>query len=177
MSGQAMQVNSSEYFNSLYSDHHGWLYSVLYRRLGNSFDAADLVQDTFIKVLLKPVAFDNEAGARIYLNKVSKRLCIDLWRRREVEREWLERQAAQPEAFAISIEQQYVLLEILQQLDQMLRDLPEKVATTFLLSQLKGMTYKQIAHILSVSERMVKKYMAQAIYHFALLDADLLEAL
>lgn len=179
MSNQAFSVATSDIggMHTLYDQHHSWLYHLLYRRLGDSFDAADLAQDTFVRLLLKPVSFDNELGARAYLNKVSKRLCIDLWRRREVEKVWLEKQGEQPELVAISPEQHNIMLEILQQLDQMLRDLPEKVATAFLLSQLKGMTYKQIAQILFVSERMVKKYMAEAIYHCALLEADLLQDL
>ena len=38
----------------LYSDHHGWLVGWLRRRLGNPCDAADLAQDTFVRVLGKP---------------------------------------------------------------------------------------------------------------------------
>ena len=32
---------------SCYSAYHGWLAHWLQRRLGNAFDAADLMQDTF----------------------------------------------------------------------------------------------------------------------------------
>lgn len=37
--------------HTLYSTHHGWLHNWLRAKLGNSFDAADLAQDTFIRVL------------------------------------------------------------------------------------------------------------------------------
>jgi len=175
MSDQASPLMPSAQLQTLYTDHHSWLYSLLYRRLGNSFDAADLAQDTFIRLLLKPVSFDNEGKARAYLSTVSKRLCVDLWRRQELERVWQECQAGQTDAFVISAEQQNILLETLQRIDQMLRALPEKVATAFLLSQLKGMTYRQIAEVVGVSERMVKKYMAQAVFHCAMLEAELLQ--
>ena len=177
MSDQILSRSASEQLHTLYSEHQGWLFGLLCRRLGNSFDAADLTQDTFIRILLKPVSFENDGKARAYLSTVSQRLCVDLWRRQEVERVWQEKQADQPEAFAISAEQQTILLEVLQQVDQMLRALPEKVATAFLLSQLKGMTYKQIALVIGVSERMVKKYMAQAVFHCAMLEADLMQDL
>ncbi|WP_219136632.1 TonB-dependent receptor domain-containing protein [Janthinobacterium sp. UMAB-60] len=36
---------------SHYRAHHGWLAHWLQRRLGNAFDAADLMQDTFIRLL------------------------------------------------------------------------------------------------------------------------------
>jgi DNA-directed RNA polymerase specialized sigma24 family protein len=55
----------------------------------------------------------------------------------------------------------------------MLARLPRKVSDAFLLAQLHGLTYKQIALQLGVCERMVKKYMAQALLHCAVLEAEL----
>ncbi|MCZ2943274.1 RNA polymerase subunit sigma, partial [Acinetobacter baumannii] len=37
--------------STLYRDHRSWLESWLRRRLGNAWDAADLSQDTFLRVL------------------------------------------------------------------------------------------------------------------------------
>ncbi|MNJ69247.1 putative RNA polymerase sigma factor FecI [compost metagenome] len=55
----------------------------------------------------------------------------------------------------------------------MLDRLPHKARRAFLMSQLQGMTYAAIAAELEVSERMVKKYMAQAMLHcLMLLDDD-----
>ncbi len=51
----------------------------------------------------------------------------------------------------------------------MLARLPAKASAAFLMSQLHGMTYAAIAAELGVSERMIKKYMAQAMLHCLLL--------
>ena len=40
----------------LYSDHHGWLQGWLRRKLGDSFVAADLAQDTFVSVITSGTA-------------------------------------------------------------------------------------------------------------------------
>jgi RNA polymerase sigma-70 factor (ECF subfamily) len=53
-------------------------------------------------------------------------------------------------------------LETLQEIDGLLDELPPKVRDAFLLSQLDGLTYAQIAKQLNVSERSVKRYMVQA---------------
>ncbi|WJN57561.1 hypothetical protein OH686_02360 [Pseudomonas sp. SO81] len=58
------------------------------------------------------------------------------------------------------------------QIDAMLRRLPGKVRDAFLMAQLDGLTYAQIAVKLGVSERMVKKYMAQAMLHCLTLAQD-----
>ncbi len=49
--------------HTLYSHHHGWLRAWLQRRLGCRDEAADLAQDTFLQVLLRPQALH---GLRAY---------------------------------------------------------------------------------------------------------------
>ena len=41
--------------HSLYQNHHPWLESLLRKRLGNRDDAADLAQDTFVRLLRSPL--------------------------------------------------------------------------------------------------------------------------
>ncbi len=159
----------------LYRSHYGWLRTWLQRRLGNAGDAADLAQDAFVRLLSAPRRFDSPHGARAYLRITGKRLCIDLWRRREVELAWREalmhRHAAAP-----SPEQQAIVIETLLELGAMLQRLPAKAAEAFILAQVQGLKYREIAERLGVSERMVKKYMVQALVHCALLEADFHEA-
>ncbi|MET0266644.1 MAG: sigma-70 family RNA polymerase sigma factor [Duganella sp.] len=157
----------------LYSDHHGWLYSLLRRRLGNSADAADLAHDAFFRLLLKPRSFDSFSGARAYLSTAARGLCIDLWRRREIEQAWREALAAQPEAVACSAEQQAIVLESLAAVDAMLRRLPANVASAFVMAMVLEMSDKEVAAQLGVSDRMVRKYVAQAMLHCMQLDAQL----
>ncbi|MNJ05373.1 putative RNA polymerase sigma factor FecI [compost metagenome] len=52
----------------------------------------------------------------------------------------------------------------------MLESLSAKARQAFLLAQIHGYTYKQIAQELKVSDRMVKKYMAQAMLACIALD-------
>jgi RNA polymerase sigma-70 factor (ECF subfamily) len=48
---------------ALYTTHHGWLQGWLRKKVGNAFDAADLAQDTFVRLLTAPAApVDAEAG-------------------------------------------------------------------------------------------------------------------
>ncbi len=42
---------SNDCVQTLYSDHHGWLHTWLRGKLGNAADAADLAQDTFVRLL------------------------------------------------------------------------------------------------------------------------------
>lgn len=155
----------------LYHRHQPWLQHVLCHRLGCGDTAADLAQDAFLRLLKTPRHFDGDDGARAYLSRMAKGLCVDHWRRLDVERAWRETLAAQPSAHLPSTEHQQIVIETLCEVDRMLERLPEKVATAFLASQLQGKPYRQIAEELGVSERMVKKYMAQAMLQCALIEA------
>ncbi|WP_313517333.1 sigma-70 family RNA polymerase sigma factor [Pseudomonas sp.] len=157
----------------LYLENHGWIQKWIGKRLGNSQDAAELAQDVFVRLLAQPRDFDSDLHARAYLSRVSRHLCIDFWRRKQLESAWLEALASRPEEHHPSLEQQALILEALAQVQNMLERLPTKVAEAFSLSQLQGLGYREIAERLGVSERSVTKYMAQAMFQCALLEAEL----
>ncbi|MNU47449.1 putative RNA polymerase sigma factor FecI [compost metagenome] len=157
----------------LYGNHHGWLLAWVNWRLGNAADAADLAHDAFVRLLTRPCHFDDARQARSYLRKMADGMCIDLWRRRNLEQAWLETLAAQPEPTASSAEQQAIVLEALGEIDAMLRELPPKVAHAFVMAVACEMTDQEVADILNVSSRMVRKYIAQAMLCCMKLEARL----
>ncbi len=119
------------------------------------------------------MAETDHVGQRSYLATIARGLCIDHWRRRQLERAWLQTLTERPEAQQPSPEQRAIIVETLYEVDTMLARLPKKVSEAFLLAHLHGLPYKQIAVQLGVCERMVKKYMAQALLHCAILEAEL----
>lgn len=157
----------------LYLDHHHWLQGWLRRRLGNASDAADLAHDAFLRLLSAPKCFDSLPEARGYLRTMANGLCIDLWRRREVEQAWLETLACRPEAVEPSTEHRAIVVETLIEIGTMLDRLSLKAASAFIMAQVDGMPYRDIAAQLGVSERMIKKYIAQAMLQCALIEAGL----
>ncbi|WP_256977798.1 sigma-70 family RNA polymerase sigma factor [Bordetella genomosp. 10] len=158
-------------FESLYGGHHGWLQGWLQRRLGNADDAADLAHDAFLRLMQTPRRFDSAPEARGYLRTMANGLCVDLWRRRCIERAWLEALAACADAAMPSAEHQAIVLEALQEIDAMLRSLPPKAARAFVLAVAGDMTHKEVARELGVSTRTVTTYVGQAMLHCLRLEA------
>lgn len=167
----AYHTGCRDSLGKLYYHHQPWLQQLLTQRLGCGESAADLAQDAFVRLLKTPRHLDSFDGARAYLSRMTKGLCVDHWRRQDIEKAWQEALAARAEAHLPSVEHQQIVIETLCEIDRMLARLPEKVATAFLGSQLQGKPYRQIAEELGVSERMVKKYMAQAMLQCALIEA------
>ena len=167
MSANDLSLRSA--VNDLYCEHHGWLNGWLRKRLGNAFDAADLTQDTFVRVIKARSALDIREP-RPYLSRIAKGLLIDLIRRRSLEQAYLEALASLPEALQPSLEEQAILLQALVEIDRLLQGLGTKVKQVFMLSQFDGLTYPQIAEQLNISVRSVNNYMAKAMEHCCLMQ-------
>ncbi len=148
---------------ALYCDHHSWLKGWLRRRLGNSEQAADLAQDTFLRLLGSERVPSVIQEPRAYLTTVAQRLVSNLWRREKLEQAYLEALALAPVALAPSPQEQAILLETLLELDQLLDELPSVVRRAFLLSQLDGLTHAQVAAALGISVPTVKRYLVKAL--------------
>jgi RNA polymerase sigma factor (sigma-70 family) len=161
---------SSDQVHQLYDSHHSWLRTWLRGKLNNVHQAADLAHDVFVRVLSKPSDLDQVREPRAYLTTIARHLLFDHWRRQQIEQAWLETVAAQPEQFAPSPEETALALEALMAVDTMLNRLGERPRQAFLMSQVYGMRYHEIGTALGVSERMIKKYMAQAMLHCLALD-------
>lgn len=162
-----MQSTSSHHqhqaIDQLYSHHHGWLQSWLRRRLGNAADAADLAQDTFVRLLSSaPGEPLNFTTPRAYLATIANRLSINLYRRRSLEQAYLAVLAQTPEDLAPSLEHQALVLEALDEIDQVLALLPARTRQAFLMAQLEGYTQEEIASRLGLSVRSVQRYLARA---------------
>lgn len=146
----------------LYRAHHSWLQGWLSRRIGCRENAADLAQDTFIR-LLKSRQSSPLREPRAYLSSIARGLMIDQYRRRELERAYLESIASLPQQEVPSEESRLMILDALERIDRMLDSLKPRVRQAFLFAQLDGLTCTQIAEKLGVSRATVERDLAKAL--------------
>lgn len=152
---------------TLYVEHRRWLSLFIQRRTGCPEATADLIQDTYLRVLASgrlPAPTD----ARRYLTQIAKGLIIDGFRRRRIEIAYLDYLHQQPEALSPPLEQQAMMIEALSEIDSMLQRLPAKVRQALLLRQLEGLAYREIAQRMGISTSSVEKYVAQGLRHILL---------
>lgn len=150
---------------ALYDTQHRWLLNWLRRRLNCSHSAADLAQDTFLRLLAKDHPLEIHAP-RSFLATVAQSVLSNHFRRQKLERAWLE-------ALAPDLETQAILLETLMELDAVLERLERPVRQAFLWSQLDGLSHVQIGERLGVSASTAKRYIAKAGARCILLDTGL----
>lgn len=146
----------SDPINTLYRQHHSWLYQWLKRRLNHSEDAADLAHDTFIRILKRKdqLYFDQP---RALLTTVAKGILINWYQRKSIERAYSEALSSRPEYDEISPEQKISAIESLCLINQLLNQMPERQQQVFIWSQLEGLTQQEIANRLNISTRTVMR--------------------
>lgn len=145
----------------LYLHHHTWLKGWLRSRLECSQLAADLAQDTFVRVLARKRQRDlpGMREPRAYLRVIAQGLMVDHFRRKSLEQAYLEALSRQPEAVALSSLEREMLLETLDQVDAILDRQPARAREAFLMAQLDGCCYAEIAERFGVSTRTIKRDM------------------
>ncbi|WP_454254847.1 sigma-70 family RNA polymerase sigma factor [Pseudomonas sp. Marseille-Q8238] len=151
----------SEYVGLLFRSHYDWLCSRLRRHLDSTASAEDIAAETFVQVLSSPSVAPIRQP-RALLTTIAKRLMYQLWRRRDLERAYLDALRDDSLEESSSPEELSQMFEALQVIDSLLDGLPGKVKATFLLSQVDGLTYPEIAATLGISQRSVSDYMSKA---------------
>ena len=147
--------------DGLFRAHNAWLTGWLRRRLGCPHSAADLAQDTFIKVL---GARDTQqiVEPRAFLTTIARRVLCNHYRRQDLERAYYQALTELPESVAPSEEERAIILETLVELDQLLDGLPGPVKNAFLMSQVDGLSHGEIASALNISIATVKRHLNKA---------------
>ncbi|MRW89758.1 sigma-70 family RNA polymerase sigma factor [Duganella sp. FT80W] len=161
------ELESQQRVAALYSDHHGWLFGWLRKKLGCAHNAADVAHDTFVRIIASRDVMFGVQEPRAYLTTAAKHLLANRARRQLIEQAYLEElahAANQVDGYP-SPEQIYAAMQALEQISDALQGLAVKPRQAFLLHYLDDLTQSEVAASLGVSTRMVQKYLAQALLH------------
>lgn len=147
----------------LYRHHHGWLQGWLHRKLGDSSDAADLAQDTFVRLMAarRPPVLREEPRALI--THIAKGLLVDHWRRRAVQQAYLDAIAHLPEPQVPPPETGLMIVQTLVAIVAMLQRLPAATRDMFLLAQLDGLTLQEISDQTGKPVITVRRHLRKAL--------------
>lgn len=150
-----------------FQEHYDDLLQFLTRRMSDRQRAADVAQETYLKL----VNIDEQAvpvvHARSFIFRVAGNLAIDALRREQRIAASHDDSDGACEVACPAPAPEAALLarERLQILDQALLQLPDNARQALLLNRVEGLTQKQVAQRLGVSESMVAKYIGQALRH------------
>ncbi len=146
-------------FKMIYDTHFDDLRRYLIYRSGDQDLSGDIAQNVFMKVWTKKVEIA-KGNIKSLLFKMATDEFISHIRKKKVEKEYTE-----------SIDLRLIhesdtddeLSEKKIQFEKALNQLPEKQKTVLLMNKLQGLTYKEIAEILNLSQKAIEKRIGLAL--------------
>jgi RNA polymerase sigma-70 factor, ECF subfamily len=151
-----------ELIRATYAD----VYALCRRMLADRDEAADATQEVFVRVMRSVVGFRGEAAFGTWLHKVTVNVCLTALRKRSKAR--AAGMVAGGTAFALPGEEWQVAsasvspLEAAETADMLARseaalaELPEDARAVVVLRDIEGLSTKEVAELLGVSENVVK---------------------
>jgi RNA polymerase sigma-70 factor, ECF subfamily len=165
------QAGDNDAFSDLVALFGGRIFSACYSFLGNRQDAEDCVQETFIKAYRAIHDFNFMASFYTWLYRIAMNTCLD-YRRKTARRQTFSIDES------IEIEDSQVALQFADdkplpaeqaeqnELCQMIREeisaLPPLMRQIIVLRDLEGLSYRELADLLELSEGTVKSRLSRA---------------
>lgn len=153
-------------FEAIYDRYERRLYAFTYRLMGNSEDAYDLTQDTFVKAYTALPRTDPELNLSAWLHRIAANACMDVLRRRKLIR-WLpwETFDTNPALEPASDEDpvgEYTQLETSAEVQAILDRLAPKHRMALILKEYQGMSCDEIGGVMSMTRSAVKSLLFRA---------------
>jgi RNA polymerase sigma-70 factor (ECF subfamily) len=160
---------ASKDIKGLFLDHQRELQVYLTRKLRDAETAADLTQETFLRFAEQGQGGSGAAvsHARSYLYRTAHNLAVD-----HVRQQKREQTDPYPDDALMGIADETPLADRiigarsdLDRAREALLELPERTRQVFALTRLEGLTYREVALRLEISDSSVQKHLAKAIAH------------
>lgn len=150
-------------FELLFRRYKGRLYAYLWRRVHDEALAADLAQETFVRLWQSRLRWQDSGSLGSYLIRTAQRLTIDEYRRREVRNRWSRDMASVAVPVARAPDRELEQRELRLRLDEAIGALPERTREVFILKRDAGLSYREIAELMEISPKTVDAQMNRAL--------------
>lgn len=168
---EALRAGDRAEFARLVDAYSGPVYHLGLRMLGNPQDAEDILQNTFLNALTHLSGFEGRSSISTWLYRIAANEALMLIRRRKPEVDLDE--AGDGESNADLMPSQFVDWSSLpegellsaegkQMLDRAVQELPEILRLVFILRDIEGLSIKETAEALDLTEANVKTRLLRA---------------
>ena len=142
----ACAAGDTHVFEEIYRRFGDRMKSIAWNHLGNTSDAEDAVQETFLKVHRAATTFTGEASFATWVYRILVNTCYDILRKRKrrIEEASLD---GSLERSASSVDDMKRIA-----LRRLLDQLPEQRRSVFTLFEIEGLSHAEIGQVLGISE-------------------------
>ncbi len=160
---QALQKGNEDAFEVLLNTYSKRLYYVAFQYLNNSEETLEIVQEVFLKVWLNRENINPELPFIPYIIRIAKNLIINKAKKKLVENAYLSFLEYRGETSSFPTEDTVLFDEITEIVNQLIDTFPPKRKEIFTLSRQIGLTNREIAQKLQISESTVENQINKAL--------------
>jgi RNA polymerase sigma-70 factor (family 1) len=158
-----LKLGQQEAFSALYAQYSDRLLYFVQRTTKSPYLAEDVVHDTFMKVWLHRDQIDPSKPFKPYIFVIARRTLLDLLKRAQHEAAIITEIKKYTFEEDHTTEQSLDYSESSHLINEAIAQLSGQVKKTFTLCRIQGMSYKQAAEALSITESTVNKHMSKAL--------------
>lgn len=155
-------ITSAQGFERAYRQHVAKLCRIAYNQTGEFSEAENVVHSVFSRLWEKRYELDVKGSLENYLTRAVKLAVLDLMRKQTRRRALLENHLADYCGASHCTENDLNYSELTNKVAQLTDQLPCQCRKVFQLKRLKGMSNKEIASALLISEKMVDAHITIA---------------
>ncbi len=165
---QVALFNDQHAFKQLFKHYYAGLFQFAASIVKVKEVAEEIVEDLFVRIWNKRYAITNISNLRVYLYVSIKNQCLNYVTRQGdaciVDLNQLDVVCSD---LVPNPEDLMVASELLQLINKAIRELPPKCRIVYKLVKDDGLTYKEVAEVLSISPRTVENHIAAAVKKIA----------
>ena len=157
-----IQEGDRETYRLLFKDYYKVLCLYATSLTRNESNAEDIVQNVFLNLWAKREKLQIQSSLKSYLFKSTHNIFINDYRRKRLERHILDE--IHLEVLQKSIEEEEDnLKKRLDWINMQIESLPPKSREIFVMNKRRGLSYKEIAEMLGISENTVESHIGRAL--------------
>lgn len=150
-------------FSEIYSRYWDGLYIHCLKMLKDEAEAQDLVQELFLSLWAKSTELDLKVSLAGYLYVTARHRVLNAIRKRKYYDEFIDALAEYIVVLDDTILAQISEKELAIAIDKEIENLPDKMKAVFICSRKEYLSHREIADKLGISDKTVKKQVANAI--------------
>ncbi len=163
---EGLRRGDKNILDEIYSRYHKKIFGFALSYLKNEDDAYDVVQEVFINIWNSRSGLNKDTRIEPLIYTSAKNAVISLFRKKSTEKKYLEYLGNSVISNNIGAEELTDFGFLEEQYEALIIQLPEKRKKIFLLSRKAGLSNKEIAVRLGISEKTVENQMTSALAFF-----------
>lgn len=160
---ELLRAGNVEAFEKVFFSFADRIYYFSYRYLRNQYDAEEVVQEVFVKLWENKENLNEELSLSGYIFTIARNTIFNQNRKKVNEQAYQEYVRTFLDNISSKTEDDLIYSDIKEIVDKVIEDLPPQRKLVYKMSREKGLSYKEIAQELDLSERTVEAHIRLAL--------------